>query len=78
MYSTKYHLVCCPKYRRRVLVDGVDERLKGRSSGLLRLEFPWLRRLPSPWTESWCVSIVGGAPLEVVVRRYVGNQKLVS
>lgn len=26
--SCKYHVVFCPKYRRPVLVDGVDERLK--------------------------------------------------
>ena len=28
IYSCKYHVVICPKYRRPVLVDGVDERLK--------------------------------------------------
>ena len=28
VYSCKYHVVFCPKYRRRVLVDGVDERFK--------------------------------------------------
>ncbi len=28
MFSCKYHIVWCPKYRRKVLVDGVDERLK--------------------------------------------------
>ncbi len=28
MYSCKYHVVWCPKYRRRVLVEGVDKRLK--------------------------------------------------
>ena len=28
VYSCKYHVVWCPKYRRSVLVDGVDERLK--------------------------------------------------
>ena len=28
VYSCKYHLIGCPKYRRRVLVAGVDERLK--------------------------------------------------
>jgi len=28
VYSCKYHIVFCPKYRRKVLVDGVDERLK--------------------------------------------------
>ena len=28
VYSCKYHVVWCPKYRRSVLVDGVDVRLK--------------------------------------------------
>lgn len=27
-YSCKYHIVWCPKYRRKVLIDGVDARLK--------------------------------------------------
>jgi putative transposase len=28
VYSCKYHVVWCPKYRRKVLVNGVDQRLK--------------------------------------------------
>ena len=28
VYSSKYHVVFCPKYRRPVLVDGIDNRLK--------------------------------------------------
>lgn len=28
VYSCKYHVVWCPKYRRKVLIDGVDDRLK--------------------------------------------------
>ena len=28
IYSCKYHVVWCPKYRRKVLIEGVDERLK--------------------------------------------------
>ncbi len=28
VYSCKYHVVWCPKYRRKVLVDDVAERLK--------------------------------------------------
>ena len=28
VYSCKYRVVWCPKYRRKVLVNGVDERLK--------------------------------------------------
>jgi putative transposase len=118
VYSAKYHLIWCPKYRRRVLVGGVDVRLKaivadvasqvgagvlevevmpdhvqllaevpptlplsefmrlvkGRSSRLLRMEFPRLRRLPVLWSPWWLVSTVGGAPL-AVMRRYVENQK---
>lgn len=27
-FSCKYHVVWCPKYRRRVLTDGIDVRLK--------------------------------------------------
>jgi len=119
MYSCKYHIVWCPKYRRSVLVNGVDKRLKeiiqqsaaefqatvieleimpdhvhllcevdpqfgvhrlvrnlkGRSSRLLRQEFPWLRsRLPTLWTHSYFVSTVGGAPLSII-KQYIENQK---
>jgi putative transposase len=121
VYSCQYHVVWCPKFRRPVLVDGVDERLKevlsdlvaetrsrmigmeimpdhvhllvevdpqfgihrfvkrakGRSSRLLRQEFPWLRsRLPTLWTNSYFVSTVGGWPL-AVVKQYIENQKRV-
>lgn len=119
VYSCKYHVVWCPKYRRKVLVDGVDERLKqicndvatelqfdiiemevmpdyvhmlvevdpqfgihravkrmkGRSSHDLRQEFTWLRsRIPCLWTNSYFVSTVGGAPLDVV-KSYMESQK---
>jgi len=119
VYSCKYHVVFCPKYRRSVLVEGVDVRLKelitevcglvnveilemevmpdhvhlllevdpqygihkvikqikGRSSKILRDEFPWLKsRLPSLWTNSYFVSTVGGAPLSVI-KQYIENQK---
>ena len=111
VYSCKYHVVWCPKYRRKVLVNGVDVRLKelisaicqeisvdviemeimpdhvhlllevdpqfgihkavktikGRTSRVLRTEFPWLRsRIPTLWTNSYFVSTVGGAPLAMV------------
>jgi len=119
VYSCQYHLVWCPKYRRKVLVDGVDtrlkeivaevaeelsvevielevrpdhvhllcsvdpqfgvhrfiKRLKGRSSRLLRQEFPWLKsRIPTLWTHSYFVATVGGAPL-AVVKQYLEQQK---
>ena len=28
VYSCQYHIIFCPKYRRKVLTDGIDERLK--------------------------------------------------
>ena len=28
VYACQYHVVWCPKYRRKVLINGVDERLK--------------------------------------------------
>ena len=28
VYSCQYHVIFCPKYRRKVLIDGVDTRLK--------------------------------------------------
>jgi len=118
-YSCKYHVVWCPKYRRKVLVEEVAMRLtqimrevcqehqaevlslevmpdhvhvlvevdpqfgihrlvrliKGRSSRLLRQEFPVLKRkLPTLWTNSYFVSTVGGAPLSVM-KQYIENQK---
>ena len=119
VYSCKYHVVWCPKYRRKVLVGVVAERLKelitercaeinaeiiemeimpdhvhllievdpqfginrairsikGYSSHTLRKEFPSLKsRLPTLWTNSYLVSTVGGAPLEVI-KQYIENQQ---
>ena len=28
VYKNQFHIIFCPKYRRKVLVDGVDIRLK--------------------------------------------------
>lgn len=119
VYSCKYHVVWRPKYRRKVLANGVDVRLKeliqsictdikadiiemeimpdhvhmllevdpqyginravrhikGTTSHILRTEFPWLKsRLPTLWTNSYFVSTVGGAPLEII-KQYIENQK---
>lgn len=49
--------------------------VKGRSSRLLRSEFPKVKsRLPSLWTRSYFVSTVGGAPL-AVIKQYIEQQK---
>jgi putative transposase len=51
------------------------KQIKGRSSRLLRDEFPHLKtRLPTLWTNSYFVATVGGATLDVV-NRYVENQR---
>ena len=51
------------------------KRIKAVTSHVLRKEFVSLRkRLPSLWTNSYLVSTVGGAPLEVM-KQYVENQK---
>ena len=50
--------------------------LKGRSSRLLRQEFPRLKsRLPTLWTNSYFVSTTGGAPLELVKKYIEGQQR---
>lgn len=119
VYSCKYHVIWCPKYRRPVLVDGVDERfkalaqdvcnehnveilsmevmpdhvhlllevdpqygvhrivkaIKGKTSRILRDEFPWLKsRIPSLWTNSYFVSTVGDSTVSVI-REYIESQK---
>jgi putative transposase len=119
VYSCKYHIVWCPKYRRKVLVGAIAERLKelivhrckeisadiiemeimpdhvhllievdpqfginkavrsikGFSSHTLRKEFKELTtRLPTLWTNSYFVSTVGGAPLNVI-KKYIESQK---
>lgn len=48
-------------------VHRLIKEIKGRSSRVLRSQFPWLRRrLPSLWTNNYFVSTVDGAPLAIV------------
>jgi len=50
--------------------------LKGKTSNILRKEFPHLKkRLPTLWTNSYFVASVGGAPLGVI-KQYIENQQL--
>ena len=119
VYSCKYHVVWCPKYRRRVLEGSVEmelkaiirqvanerhaeiielevmsdhvhllievdpqygihrlvKQIKGRSSRILRSKYEHLRsRIPTLWTNSYFVSTVGGAPLQVI-KQYIESQK---
>lgn len=49
--------------------------IKGKTSRILRQEFPELRsRLPTLWTNSYFVSTVGEAPL-AIIKQYIENQK---
>ena len=51
------------------------KQIKGRSSKILREEFPFLKNiLPTLWTNSYFVSTVGGTPISVV-KGYIENQK---
>jgi putative transposase len=70
--SDHVHLLCevDPQFGINRLVG----RLKGRSSRLLRQEFPHLKRLPSLWTNSCFIATVGGAPL-AVIKQYIEQQK---
>ena len=119
VYKNQYHIIFCPKYRRSVLVHGVDVRLKeilyetaeengiviksievmpdhvhlfieidprqpihmavralkGRSSRLLREEFPWLKsKIPSLWTRSYFSCTVGHIN-EDTIQKYIADQK---
>ena len=56
-------------------IHRLTKLMKGRSSRLLRQEFPKLKsRLPTLWTNSYFVSTVGGAPWSII-KQYIENQK---
>lgn len=56
-------------------VAEIVNRLKGRSSRVLRQEFPALRsRLPTLWSRSYFAASVG-AVSETTIRRYIEAQK---
>src|SRR3981189_2725369 len=60
-----------PQYGVHKLVKAI----KGRTSRVLREEFPGLKtRIPTLWTNAYFVATVGGAPLSVI-KRYVEQQK---
>lgn len=56
-------------------VNTVVKRIKGRTSNVLRSEFPELKRkLPTLWTRSKFIATVGSVSLDVV-KAYIENQK---
>lgn len=111
VFLLNYHLIWCPKRRKRVLGGKIAERLeqllreaaqemgcivlelaiqpdhlhffvsatpdiapnqlvarfKGRTSRILRQEFPVLKRMPSLWTRSYFVSTAGNVASETIL-----------
>jgi putative transposase len=55
-------------------VHKIVRRIKGRSSNILRKEFPELLRLPSLWTHSYYVSTIGAVSKETI-EKYIEAQK---
>lgn len=118
VYNIGYHLIWCPKYRKKVLIGGIEPRLKelfrqitsemevsiegmeimpdhvhlfvksspvhapagiiaqlkGKTSRILRDEFPELKKLPTLWTRSYYVESVGHIS-ENAILRYIEDQK---
>lgn len=112
-----YHVIWCPKRRRKILNGPIHDRLaaiihevaeernwhiirlaiqpdhvhlflranpytlptdiprlmKGRSSRLLREEFPALKKMPSLWTRSYFISTAGNVSSETI-QRYIEAQ----
>ena len=117
VFLINYHLVWCPKRRKKVLIGKIAQRLKeifnqvakekdidilaleimpehlhifvscqpqmtihkivkafkGRSSNILRKEFPQLLKLPSLWTNSYFVSTAGNISHKTI-QKYIENQ----
>ena len=117
VFLINYHLVWCPKRRKKVLIGKIAQRLKeifnqvakekdidilaleimpdhlhlfvscqpqmtihkivkafkGRSSNILRKEFPQLLKLPSLWTNSYFVSTAGNISNKTI-QKYIENQ----
>jgi len=120
VYLINYHLVWCPKRRKKILIGDVKTRLeqiikevasekgidilaleimpdhlhlfvsayptiavhklirffKGRSSWLLRQEFPHLLKIPSLWTHSYFISTAGNVSSEAIKQYIEAQSKL--
>jgi len=63
---------CSPQ----MVVHKLVKAFKGRSSNLLRKEYPSLLRLPSLWTNSYFVSTAGNVSSETI-RKYIEAQSTI-
>ena len=119
VFLINYHLIWCPKRRKKVLTGNIKTRLeaivyeiakekgievlafevmpdhvhlfisaypditvhqiikafKGRSSNLLRKEFPELLKLPTLWTHSYFVSTAGNVSSETITKYIEAQSK---
>jgi putative transposase len=57
----------------QIVIHKLVKAFKGRSSNLLRKEFPSLLRLPSLWTNSYFVSTAGNISSDTI-RKYIEAQ----
>lgn len=57
-----------------IAADQIMFRIKGRSSRVLRKEFPHLLKMPSMWTRSYFVSTAGNVSTETI-KRYIAEQR---
>lgn len=57
-----------------VPVHKIIRKIKGKSSRILRQEFPELLKLPSLWTHSYFVATIGNASKETI-EKYIEAQK---
>ncbi len=57
-----------------IAADQIMFRVKGKTSRILRQEFPHLRKMPSLWTRSYFVSTAGNVSTETI-KRYIADQR---
>jgi putative transposase len=57
----------------QIAIHKLVKAFKGRSSNMLRKEFPTLLRLPSLWTNSYFVSTAGNVSSETI-KKYIEAQ----
>ena len=60
----------------QVVIHKLVKAFKGRSSNILRREFPSLLRLPSLWTNSYFVSTAGNVS-SGTIRKYIEAQSTI-
>lgn len=66
------HLHIFVRHQPNYSISQIANAFKGRSSRLLRQEFPGLLKLPSLWTKSYCYKTAGKMS-QAVIERYIND-----